>query len=193
MIKKVGVIIFVILLSSCLAFKKDVWLNKFDVCCVVKPELLRDGGVIEFSDGYFQDRHVKTSFEYDVISGIKVRIYSTCLYLSEINWNDAVYTDEYGEKRRIIIKDNAIISGKAPNITVVSPYNEIEITLIPVDKPYKKKGVWNYLFMLDERIHPRKLLGRKTSLEFLFPCDDKIYSYTVNFKILPRYLDFEKR
>ncbi len=167
-------------------------MNRFEVCCVIKPQLLKEGKVIDFKDGYFYDKHVRMAFEYDVIDGIKVKIYSECLSLSEIEWDKAIYTDEHGIKKKVIIKSNVYVQGKNSNTTLVSPYNETEIILIPSDKIYKKNGVWNYILMLDEKSYPQRLLGKKTSLEFSFPCDEKIYNYTVDFKILPRYTDFEK-
>ncbi len=189
MTKRYLILALILMFYSCFSFKRDLWLNRFDVCCVIKPQLLKEGMAIDFKDGYFHDKHLKIAFDYDVIEGIKIKIYSECLSLSEINWNDAVYTDEYGIKKKIVIKSNLDVNEKNSNITLVSPYNETEIVLIPQDKVYKKNGVWNYILMLDENTYPHKLLGRKASLSFSFPCDEKIYNYTVDFKVLPRYVD----
>lgn len=175
-----------VITEGCSAFHHNLWLNRFEVCCKIDTELLRDGEQVVFKDGFFQDKYVKLSFDYDILKGIKLRIINECLYISEINWDEAYYLDEYGQKHEIMLLENRGIKD-AKNISAIAPYTDFEITLIPKDYVYKKDDIWSFRQMLDPSSHPEKLKGRTVSLLFNFPCDENIYNYIVNFKVIPRY------
>lgn len=180
-----------IFVSSCTLFKHNLWLNRFDVCCKIDTELFRDGKVIYFKDGFFQDKYVKLSFDYDLLRGIKLKIISECLYVSEINWDNSYYVDEYGKKHNIKLLENISLES-TKNVSNIVPYTDFEITLIPQDYIYKEDNIWQFRQMLDPLSQPDKLKGKVVSLVFSFPCDEKIYNYTVNFKINPRYTFIEE-
>ncbi|MCX7641940.1 MAG: hypothetical protein N2Z20_04830 [Elusimicrobiales bacterium] len=176
-------------LFSCSTINHNLWLNKFEVCCVIETEVYRDGKKIDFRDGYFIDKYVKLVFNYDLFSGIKLDIWSECMYISEINWNNATYIDEYGAIKKLIIYDN-IPSSKnniEKNISMVIPYNNFSVTLIPSEYVYKEKEIWHFRQMFDPNLKPDNLKGRKVSLNFSFPCDENIYNYLVYFNINSRY------
>lgn len=178
----------ILFLVGCHSFLSDVWLNRFDVCCVIRTDLLRNDTKIDFKDNFFQDKYIKLAFDYDLLAGIKIKIKTECWYISEIDWNKAYYVDEYGNKKEIVIYENLNLSNnKASNVSYISPYTDYEITLIPKDYVKNEKGVFYFRQMLDPNLDPEKLKGKNTQLHFNISCNDEVYYYTVYFNVLARY------
>lgn len=178
------VIFFFCFLYGCIS-KDSVWLNRFEVCCKIDVEVFRDGKKLEFKDSFFVDDNLKIYTEYDVLKGIKIKIVSLFNDLLRIDWNSAVYVDEYGYERKVVLEES--VYGGRENVSVIPPYIEFDITLFPRDFFYIKNGIWYKKIMLDAKIHPDKLKGRKVSLSFSALCSNNFYHYQVFFYINPRY------
>lgn len=175
------------LFSGCSSVSRNLWLNKFEVCCIIKTEVFRNDNKLDFKDNFYQDKHVKLNFDYELLSGIKIKIKTECIDIAYIDWNKAYYIDEYGNKKDVVIYENATILEKSSNISFIPPYTDFEINIIPKDYIKKEKNIVYFKQMLDPNLRPDDLKGKNTQLNFSFNCNDEIYNYRIYFHIRARY------
>ncbi|MEF3279563.1 MAG: hypothetical protein K6357_01145 [Elusimicrobiota bacterium] len=186
--KNIFYIIPFLFLISCSGIKRNFWLNQFEVCCKIEKTLERDGQKLEFKDNFFEDDYLKLSAEFDIMEGIKLDITNKCGVNSYIYWDKAYYIDERGEKFNITISQ-LLFNEKSElsNISILPPFIDIKVNLIPQNYVYKEKNIWHNKTMLDFSFHPQEYLFKKTSLNFEYICGNITLRYLLSFGIVNKY------
>lgn len=182
------IVILIIFICSCTTLKRNVWLNQFEVCCIMDYSVKRANDKLDFKDGYFEDDYLKISAEFDVNSGIKLNITNKCGVNSYINWENAKYLTE-GEYYKVIlnnisiIKDTNIQSG----VLILPPFMEIAVTIIPQKSVNYEKGIWNQKPLFDMSKHPQYYLYKNNILYFNYNCGDNVLNYEIIFTANKKY------
>lgn len=180
----VGILFF---LFSCASVSRNLWLNRFEVCCVVEHSLLRNGDKVEFKEGYFEDEYLKLKAEFDVMEGIKLNFINKCGVNSYINWDEAFYLDESGNSHKVTFSEISSNLKEEENMSILPPFIEIVTNIIPKDYIYRKKDIWMKKTMFDFSFHPQDYLFKKPSLNFYYKCGYLNLKYSLFFYIDKRY------
>jgi len=183
--KKIIIALFFIL--SCSSVSRNLWLNRFEVCCVVNQTLERDKNKIEIKDGYFEDDYLKLKSEFDVMEGFKLNFTNKCGVNSYINWDKSYYIDENGSKKRVLFYEFSSRKSAKENISILPPFIEIPINIHLSDNIYKNGRVWNVKPILDFSKNPQGYLFKKTYLIFDYICGENKLGYSIEFEIDKRY------
>lgn len=181
-------VILIIFICSCTTIKRNIWLNQFEICCVMEYSVKRAGDKLDFKDGYFEDDYLKISPNFDVSSGIKLNITNKCGVNSYIKWGNAKYLAE-GKYYKVIFNNISSVEDRdiQSTVSILPPFIEIPITVIPQKSVNYKKGIWHQKTLFDISKHPQYYLYKNNILYFSYSCGDNILNYEIIFTVSKRY------
>jgi len=178
---------YLLFLISCSSVSRNLWLNRFEVCCVVNQKLQRNNQIVELKDRYFEDDYLKLNCNFDVMKGFTLNIMNKCGVNSYINWDNSYYIDENGLKRKVVFYELSSLKSNKENISILPPFIEIPVNLHLSDNIYKDGKVWNINPLFDFSKNPQEYLFKKTYLIFEYICGEEKLKYSLEFEIDKRY------
>ena len=184
------IILFIFFIISCSSVKRNLWLNRFEVCCVINQKLERDKIIIDSKNNYFEDEYLKLNVEFDVMKGFRISITNKCDVNAYIDWNNSYYIDENGLKRKLVFYEITLLEKQEENILILPPFIEIPINLHLLDNIYREKDVWHFRPLFDFSKHPQEYLLKKIYLVFFYSCGENKLKYSLEFEIDKRYKKF---
>jgi hypothetical protein len=178
---------YLLFLISCSSVSRNLWLNRFEVCCVVNQKLQRNNQIVELKDRYFEDDYLKLNCNFDVMKGFTLNITNKCGVNSYINWDNSCYIDENGFKKKVIFYEMSFNDKLDKKISIFPPFMEIPINIHISDNVYKDKNVWNIKPLFDFSKNPQDYLFKKVYLIFNYMCGDNNFEYLLEFEVDKRY------
>lgn len=178
-------------LSCTSNIKRNMWVNQYEVCCVMNYSILSDGTSLKYDSKteFFEDGKIKIKVFYDVIEGVKISFMNKTSRNAEIVWEKSYYIDETGKKIRIVNQNvNYEKLAEPVKNELLPPYQVINFTVIPVDRIYYEDGVWHFRPLLSFSKHPQEYIEKPMSLKMLLKFSDTSEKYyTLEFNIKKRY------